>query len=58
MGTLSCNSELLFFILIYLLLFYDNRPLLILRGYYDEALCCEKNSSALFFILIFLLLFY
>ncbi|MGI6778560.1 MAG: hypothetical protein ACOX7R_11300 [Acetivibrionales bacterium] len=47
------NSELLFFILIYLLLFYDSSCIGILSRRRPEG-----NSSVLFFILIFLLLFY
>lgn len=52
------NSEILFFILIFLLLFYDNSPLYRYpysgkTGGYDK-----HDNSILFFILIFLLLFY
>lgn len=51
------NSELLFFILIFLLLFYDNRflthTLHVPLGYETDC-----DSTILFFILIFLLLFY
>lgn len=69
----SCgNSELLFFILVYLLLFYDSSCIGILtkKRYINNLLAqgnlealnslvpCEKNDTALFFILVFLLLFY
>ncbi len=53
------NSEILFFILVFLLLFYDNRPLLALKGDLPaEVIRCGSDSSILFFIIIFLLLFY
>ncbi|HHW49013.1 MAG TPA: hypothetical protein GXX14_10420 [Clostridiaceae bacterium] len=67
------NSELLFFILVYLLLFYDSSCIgilakkryinsLLLQGGSLEDLNSlfkrEKNDTALFFILVFLLLFY
>ena len=67
------NSELLFFILVYLLLFYDSscigilakkryiKNLLMQGGNLDSLNIsgpCEKNDTALFFILVFLLLFY
>ena len=47
------NPELLFFILVFLLLFYDDR-FLEMRGRHRA----RGDSSLLFFILIFLLLFY
>ena len=51
------DCELLFFILIFLLLFYDNRPLQYLKGLKVD--CNYKpDCSILFFILIFLELFY
>jgi len=55
------KSELLYFIIVYLLLFYDVRPLLILTGKFDQidAICKIKpDSRSLYFILIFLILFY
>ena len=51
------NSELLFFILIYLLLFYDGRYLLE-HGNYKYTVATGDDSTPLFFILIFLILFY
>ena len=47
------NPDILFFIIIFLLLFYDNRFL-------DSGCGCnvQGDSSILFFILIFLILFY
>ena len=51
------NPDILFFILIFLLLFYDSRPLYVLRGI-SIPYTQEKDSSILFFILVFLLLFY
>jgi len=52
------NSELLFFILIFLMLFYDNRPIGILRRRRPITDSCSGNTELLFFILVFLLLFY
>lgn len=65
-GMQDKNSDLLFFILIFLLLFYDNRPLRILRGKLTGCDCsidsffnkAERDPKLLFFILIFLILFY
>lgn len=56
----SADSSLLFFLLDYLLLFYDSRP--IARAGRDvlgrERIPCGDDSTPLFFILVFLLLFY
>lgn len=55
------NSELLFFITVYLLLFYDIRPLALLTGKYDlknRIYDIKPDSRSLHFILIFLILFY
>lgn len=51
------NSEMLFFIILFLLLFYDSSFIDKLRG---KSVIKEskKDSSILFFIIIFLLLFY
>ena len=52
------DCTLLFFILIFLLLFYDNSAIGLFR---TGKLCtntCGRNDSLLFFILIFLKLFY
>ena len=53
----SGNSELLFFILVFLLLFYDDSYLELRSKIYGYK-AAEHDSSILFFILIFLLLFY
>lgn len=51
------DPAILFFILDFLLLFYDNRSIGILaRRSADKS--PEERASVLFFILIFLLLFY
>ncbi len=47
------KSNVLYFILVYLLLFYDSRPIGINR-YVKE----KNDSSLLFFILVYLELFY
>jgi hypothetical protein len=47
------NSNILFFILVFLLLFYDSRPIGGCKHTMDEC-----NDSLLFFILVFLKLFY
>jgi len=47
------KTNMLFFILIYLLLFYDSRPIGI-NKYVKE----KNDSSLLFFILVYLELFY
>lgn len=52
------NCELLFFILDYLLLFYDNRSIGILTRGKSKVNTCKGGSTSLFFILVFLLLFY
>ncbi len=53
-----CNSpDLLFFILIYLLLFYDGRYLAKKGKFYNYS-ALPGDSTPLFFILIFLILFY
>ncbi len=51
------NSEILFFILVFLLLFYDGSPLY-RSGYNGAGWEVEHDNSILFFILIFLILFY
>lgn len=53
----TSNAGLLFFILVYLLLFYDSSALLILRGINPEKAGYKKDCGALFFILVFMLLF-
>lgn len=50
------NSAILFFILDFLLLFYDGRSIGICRR--NMAGCAQGDSNILFFILVFLLLFY
>ena len=52
------DCTLLFFILIFLLLFYDNSGLGILSTGKRGINTCSKNDSLLFFILVFLKLFY
>ncbi|RCX18786.1 hypothetical protein DFR58_10455 [Anaerobacterium chartisolvens] len=52
----SKNTELLFFILVFLLLFYDDRYLELRRAINPRA--GLGDSKILFFILVFLLLFY
>lgn len=47
------KSNMLFFILIFLLLFYDSRPIGI-----DRYVKQKNDSSLLFFILVYLELFY
>lgn len=55
--TKTHNPDILFFILIFLLLFYDSRPLYALRE--GRLPCAQGNDSTLlFFILVFLELFY
>jgi hypothetical protein len=51
------DASILFFILDFLLLFYDNRSIGIL-GRKFNALPKSETTKALFFILVFLLLFY
>jgi hypothetical protein len=51
------DSTILFFILIFLLLFYDNSPLN-RPNYTSEKYNEKSDSTILFFILIFLILFY
>lgn len=53
----TANAELLFFILVYLILFYDSSVLLVLRGINPQEVGYKKDYNALFFILIFMLLF-
>lgn len=52
------NPEILFFILIYLLLFYDSSALTALRGTEPEKTGKHGSPSVLLFIICFLLLFY
>lgn len=47
------NSSILFFILVFLLLFYDSRPIGGIKHTVDG-----NDDSLLFFILVFLKLFY
>lgn len=56
----SEDCTILFFILVFLLLFYDSRPLVILRGgtLSDNIDIYRGDDSILFFILVFLMLFY
>lgn len=51
------NNELLFFILVFLLLFYDPSCIGILSGKPLDGIR-PGDDSILFFILVFLLLFY
>ncbi|MBZ4645423.1 MAG: hypothetical protein JG777_912 [Clostridia bacterium] len=51
------DSTILFFILVFLLLFYDNSPLYRYPSVVGQVEV-KRDSSILFFILIFLLLFY
>ncbi len=51
------NSEILFFIILFLLLFYDPRPLFGFKEIPGYNLR-KNDSSILFFILLFLILFY
>lgn len=54
----TCDCTLLFFILVFLLLFYDNSAIGVLgTGRRGKNTCC-KNNDLLFFILVFLKLFY
>jgi hypothetical protein len=57
MSFYTANAELLFFILVYLILFYDSSVLLILRGINPKEFGYKKDYNALFFILVFMLLF-
>ena len=52
------DCTLLFFILIFLLLFYDNSALGILSTGRHGINKCGNNDSPLFFILVFLKLFW
>jgi hypothetical protein len=52
------NCTLLFFILIFLLLFYDNSAIGILKRGKFGVNTCSRDDSLLFFILVFLKLFY
>ena len=52
------DCSLLFFILIFLLLFYDNSALGILSTGKRGINTCGRDDSLLFFILVFLKLFY
>lgn len=52
------DCSLLFFILIFLLLFYDNSGLGIIRTGKRGINTCGCNDSLLFFILVFLKLFH
>ncbi|NMA34994.1 MAG: hypothetical protein GX940_10695 [Clostridiaceae bacterium] len=52
------DCTLLFFILVFLLLFYDNSAIGILRRGKYNVNTCSKDDSLLFFILVFLKLFY
>ncbi len=52
------DCTLLFFILIFLLLFYDNSGIGILKNGKRCENTCRRDDSLLFFILVFLKLFY
>jgi len=52
------DCAILFFILIFLLLFYDNSAVGILKYGRRGVNTCSKDDSLLFFILVFLKLFY
>lgn len=52
------DCTLLFFILVFLLLFYDNSAIGIIRSGKRGINTCKKDDSLLFFILVFLKLFY
>ncbi|MGE5613700.1 MAG: hypothetical protein ACM3XR_04780 [Bacillota bacterium] len=54
----TCDCTLLFFILVFLLLFYDNSAIGILATGKRGKNTCRKNDDLLFFILVFLKLFY
>ena len=61
MSNRSCgtnNCTLLFFILVFLLLFYDNSAIAMVRTGRRGVNTCKGDDSLLFFILIFLKLFY
>jgi hypothetical protein len=55
-GTSDCS--LLFFILVFLLLFYDNSALGIFTKGHRGNNTCSGDCTILFFILVFLELFY
>lgn len=57
-GSRTGDCTLLFFILVFLLLFYDNSALGVLSTGKRSINTCSRNDSLLFFILIFLKLFY
>ncbi len=52
------DCTLLFFILVFLLLFYDNSAIGFLRTGKHCVNTCSSDDSLLFFILVFLKLFY
>jgi hypothetical protein len=54
----SCDCGLLFFILVFLLLFYDNSSIGILSSGKRGINTCNGDCTILFFILVFLELFY
>ena len=54
----SNNCTLLFFILVFLLLFYDNSGLWLFKTGKRGINTCRGDDSLLFFILVFLKLFY
>lgn len=54
----QCDCTLLFFILVFLLLFYDNSSLGILTTGKRGVNTCNGDCTILFFILVFLELFY
>lgn len=57
-GGKTNDCTLLFFILVFLLLFYDNSALGILSHGRRGLNTCSHDDSLLFFILVFLKLFY
>lgn len=54
----GCDCSLLFFILVFLLLFYDNSAIGMLRTGVRGVNTCGGDCTLLFFILVFLELFY
>ena len=60
LNSVDCNNDctLLFFILVFLLLFYDNSAIGILKNGKRSVNTCDRDDTLLFFILVFLKLFY
>lgn len=57
-GSSHNDCTLLFFILVFLLLFYDDSAIGIIKCGKRSVNTCKKDDSLLFFILVFLELFY